>query len=307
MSFLGNRCSIVKWNWLLILLLVVSCTPGGSSPPLEESNYVSFDSAGELREYLAWTDDRVGLIGAHRGGPEPGYPENCLATFENAIQYSSCLIECDVRKTKDSILVMMHDATLDRTTTGTGAVIDHTLEELRELRLKDNEGEVTSYSIPTLAEVLRWAEGRAIVELDIKQSVEPEEIVAIIREHGAEPFTVVITYSTPSAIRYHDLNPELVISASARDLEGAGRLLTSGIDPLNLLVFVGVYEPSDSLYRLLHSHGIRAILGTMGNLDRRAEVRGYQVYSDLLLNGADILATDNVPLAAKAIAASPPN
>jgi glycerophosphoryl diester phosphodiesterase len=200
---------------------------------------------------------------------------------------------------------MIHDETLDRTTTGIGNVADYTLVELKELRLKDNEGAITSYVIPTLSEVLRWAKGRAIVELDVKRPVTPEAIVAIIREHHAETYTVVITYSTPSALRYYGLNPELMISASARDMEGARRLLESGIDPSNLLAFVGVYEPSDSLYALLHAHKIRTILGTMGNLDRRAEKRGSQVYSELIRSGADILATDRVPLAAKAIGNPP--
>ena len=285
----------------LSFLLMCAVLTGCSSQVSEESFHVSFDSAGELRDYLAWRDDRIALIGAHRGGPEPGYPENCLATFENALQYAPCLIECDVRMSKDSVLVMMHDESLDRTTTGSGAVADYTLAELKELKLKDNEGETTSYVIPALSEVLEWAKDRAIVELDIKRPVTPEAIVAIIQRYQAEAFTVVITYSTPSALRYHELNPDLMISASARDMEGARRLLASGIEPSSLIAFVGVYEPSDSLYALLHAHGVRTILGTMGNLDRKAEKRGFQVYNELIRNGADVLATDRVRLAAKAI------
>jgi glycerophosphoryl diester phosphodiesterase len=296
------------WTRCLLLLLfwaiLAGCSPHVSEDPFfvsEESYYVSLKTFEELNDYLAWTDDRVAMISAHRGGPEPGYPENCIATFENALQYAPCLIECDVRVSQDSVLVMMHDKTLDRTTTGIGLVSDHTLAELKELRLKDNEGETTSHVIPTLSEVLRWAKGRAIVELDVKLPVTPEAIVAIIQEHHAEMSTVVITYSTPTALRYYELDPELMISASARDMEGARRLLASGIDPTNLIAFVGVYEPPDSLYALLHAHDIRAILGTMGNLDRRAEKLGSQMYGELIRNGADILATDRVAPAAQAI------
>jgi len=289
------------WTRNLSCLLICAVLAGCSSHVSEESYYVSFDTAEELQDYLAWTEDRVALISAHRGGPEPGHPENCIATFENALKYAPCLIECDVRVSQDSVLVMMHDETLDRTTTGTGFVADHTLAELKELKLKDNEGEITSHVIPTLSEVLRWAKGRAIVELDVKRPVTPEAIVAIIQEHHAEMSTVVITYSTPTALRYYELDPELMISASARDMEGARRLFASGIDPKNLIAFVGVYEPSDSLYALLHAHGVRAILGTMGNLDRKAERRGAKVYGELIQNGADILATDRVAPAAQAI------
>lgn len=281
----------------LFALVLLAC-----SPAVEQGHYVSFSSPAELREYLRWTPDRPALLGAHRGGPMPGFPENCIATFENALAYAPCLIECDVRKTKEGELVMMHDNTLDRTTDGRGEVAHHTLGELAALKLKDNEGNATDHSVPTLADVLAWAKGRAIVELDIKAPVTPEEIVAAVAEAEAESFVIVITYDTERAVYYHRLNRELMISASARGTEGVRRLLASGIAPANLVAFVGVYEPPDSVYSMLHDAGIRAILGTLGNLDRRAKRLGVGVYREYLENGADILATDDVSLAARALA-----
>jgi len=267
----------------------------------QKKHYVSFVTTEELQTYLRWTPERPPLIAAHRGGPMPGFPENCIATFKNALSYAPCLIECDVRKSKDSILVMMHDRTLDRTTTGKGNVSEYTLNELKKLKLRDNAGEVTAYRIPTLAEILEWARDKAIVELDIKRSVTPEEVVAIIQEKHAESYTIVITYDIQQALHYHKLNPKLTISASAKGIKGTRNLLNSGIDSKNLLAFVGVYEPPEDVYRLLHDHGIRAILGTMGNLDRKASRHGFQIYNQLFKDGADILATDNVLLAAKAV------
>ncbi|MCD6204706.1 MAG: glycerophosphodiester phosphodiesterase family protein [Candidatus Marinimicrobia bacterium] len=264
----------------------------------QEKHYLAFESPVQLQEYFRWSPDKAPIISAHRGGPMEGYPENCIETFEHALLYAPCLLECDVAKSKDSVLVMMHDRTLDRTTTGSGPVGDYTLEELRRLYLKDNQGNVTPYRIPTLAEVLDWARGRAIVELDIKRSITPEEIVAMIREKQALNYTVVITYDTETAKQYHTLEPQLMISASARGIEGTQRLLESGIDPKCIVAFVGVYEPEKEVYDLLHENGIQAILGTMGNLDRKAEKHGISVYKKLIGNGADILATNNVPLAA---------
>ena len=292
-------------KWIRVSSLILLCAlQACSSQVATDSFRVSFDSAGDLRDYLTWTEESTALIGAHRGGPEPGYPENCVPTFENALRYAPCLIECDVRMSKDSVLVMMHDETLDRTTTGSGKVVDHTLAELKELKLEDNEGDVTAFSIPTLAEILEWAKGRAVLELDVKRPVTPEAIVDIVEAHDAEASVIVITYNLPAALRYHELNPELVISASARGIEGAERLIASGIDHANLIAFVGVSEPDRALYDLLHANGIRAILGTMGNLDRRAKARGADIYRDLIENGADVLATDNVQLAAEAIGRS---
>lgn len=285
----------------LTLLLVISGLLFFSLAQAQEKHYVSFETPEELQEYLRWTPEQKPIVSAHRGGPMNGFPENCIETFENALVYAPCLIECDVAKTKDSVLVMMHDRTLNRTTTGEGKVSSYTIKELKTLKLRDNQGNVTLYQIPTLAEVLDWARDKAIIELDIKKPVTPEEIAMIVREKQAEKFTVVITYDIPATVYYHRLNPQLMISASAKGVEGVRRLLESGVDPKCLVAFVGVYEPSKDVYDLLHKNGIRAILGTMGNLDKKAEKRGFKVYKKLLKNGADILATDNVVLVTRAI------
>ena len=195
----------------------------------------------------------------------------------------------------------MHDRSLDRTTTGQGLVENRSLTQLRQLNLIDTQGTVTGHKIPTLAEALRWARGRAIIELDIEGTVTPGEIVQAIKIQDAERCTVVITYDVPTAERYHDLNDRLVLSCSTRGIEGVTRLLESRIPATNLLAFVGVYEPPKEVYTLLHEKAICAILGTMGNLDRKANVSGAQTYIKLLQNGADILATDDVKLASEAI------
>jgi glycerophosphoryl diester phosphodiesterase len=290
---------VLRLVFFLFLVLALSC----ESP---EKHYQSFSSVEELQYYLNWAPGKTPLVSAHRGGPmagvgQSGFPENCLATFENALNYAPCLIECDVRKSKDGQLFLLHDETLERTTSGSGAISERTSVELGQLFLKDEAGKHTAYRIPTLSETLEWARGKAIVTLDVKRGVTAQEIAEIILRHKAESYSTVITYNLESALRYHQLNPELMISASAEGPEAARRLVESGIPPRNLLGFVGVYEPPREIYQLLHQHGIRAILGTIGNLDRKAEKEGLDVYVDLLKNGADILATDNVPLAAKAI------
>jgi len=280
----------------LLLLIVLVIT---TQIACQSNNYITLKDTESLQEYLRWSSDKSSIISAHRGGPMTGFPENCIETFENAMKYAPCMIECDVAKTRDSVLVMMHDNTLNRTTTSGGKIGDYSLAELKKIFLKDNEGNVTEYKIPTLGEVLDWARNKAIVQLDIKRSISAEEIVEIIREKNAESYTIVITYNIEDAVKYHQLNPNIVISASARSGDGVQRLLDSGIKPHCLVVFTGVYEPSVDVYDMLHENGIMAILGTMGNLDRKAAKNGMIVYKDLVENGADILATDNIELASK--------
>ncbi len=112
---------------------------------------------------------------------------------------------------------------------------------------------------------------------------------------------MVITYDLRAAELYHRLDDRLVLSCSTKGAEGVARLLKSGIPAANLIAFVGVYEPPGEVYALLHEKAICAILGTMGNLDSKARRNGIQVYIELLRNGADILATDEVELASEAI------
>jgi glycerophosphoryl diester phosphodiesterase len=230
-----------------------------------------------------------------------GFPENCIATFEQSLRFAPCLIECDIRESKDGTMVLMHDWSLDRTTTGRGPVDSLTLAQLRQLNLVDANGTVTEYRIPTLVEAIRWAKGRAILELDIKGNVTPHEVIQAIKAEDAESHVIVITYNLSTAELYHGLADNLVLSCSARSSEAVTRLLESSIPTASLIAFVGVYEPPGEVYALLHENGICAILGTMGNLDRKARRSGVQVYMELLRNGADILATDEVELASDVI------
>lgn len=196
---------------------------------------------------------------------------------------------------------MMHDNTLNRTTNGKGSVKNFTWKELQKLQLKDNEGNLTPYKIPSLAQVLNWAKGKAVLELDIKKEISPQEIVTIVEKYNAKSYTVVITYSLEATKQYHKLCPDLMISASSSCIPSSKRLLRSKIKHEKLMVFVGVSEPKKELYRQFHRAKIMCILGTLGNLDRKAKRKGIGVYIRFLENGANILATDNVPLAAKAI------
>jgi glycerophosphoryl diester phosphodiesterase len=248
---------------------------------------------GVLVDRLFWA--RIGA-GRVRGTPRTASPH-----LNDPCNLPPCLIECDVRKSKDGVMVLMHDWSLDRTTTGKGLVETQSLTQLKQLNLVDSNGTVTKFKIPTLSEALRWAKGRAILELDIKGTVTPQEVVQAIKTQDAERCVVVITYDLPTAELYHRLNDRLALSCSAKGVEGVTRLLESSIPPENLIAFVGVYEPPREVYALLHEKGVCAILGTMGNLDGKAKRAGVQVYTELLQNGADVLATDEVKLASEGI------
>ncbi len=265
--------------------------------------YRAFADADARAAYLRAGSTAGPLVSAHRGGPTPAFPENALVTFERALRYTPALIECDVRMTRDSVLVLMHDETLDRTTTGEGTVAGQPFEALRKLLLVDDRSIITPFRIPTLDEALAWSRGRTVLTLDVKDDVPPAHIVRAIRRMNAENRVVLITYTLAAAQHVHQLAPDLMISASAETLAEAQALLDSGIDHARLIVFTGVGEVKPDVIDLLHTHGIRAMLGTFGLVDDRAREGGAAVYQALIDRGVDVVATDMVPLAAEAVEA----
>jgi glycerophosphoryl diester phosphodiesterase len=290
------------WNRLfLITFLCVLGFQGCRFGAQDGDLPVGFKNADELRSYFQWSPDRRPLISAHRGGPVTGYPENAIRTFQHSFDVGANIIECDIRQTKDGHLVLMHDKTLDRTTTGRGDVVDYTLEELKRLELVDIHNTPTGDKIPTLEETCDWARNKAVLHLDIKDRVEPSLVISEIRNADAEGFAIVIVYNYENMMEYHHLNSELMLSVSAGTVESVQKLKEYDIPMENVQIFVGVSEPDPEVYTLLHDEKRYCILGTMHNLDNKAIKQGVRVYQELFRNGADILSTDNVDLAVEAV------
>jgi glycerophosphoryl diester phosphodiesterase len=99
--------------FLLSLILAVTIT---TSKAQTEINILKLKDSKECKEYFKHTGKDMPIISGHRGGTTTGYPENCEATFKNTLKYTPAFFEIDPRLTKDSIVVLMHDETLDRTT-----------------------------------------------------------------------------------------------------------------------------------------------------------------------------------------------
>lgn len=276
---------------LILLLFLGSCTSNFSTLSNDRTR-IELSSIDDLYQFLTYNEARIPLVSAHRGGPGPGFPENAIETFERAARSQPVIIECDVVMTKDSVLILMHDDRLDRTTNGTGLVRDFTYKELQELRLVDDQDSLTSYRIPSLEKALQWGAGKVIFTLDVKRGTPYKQVIDLIRKVGAEPYSIIITYSATQAALVHELAPELMISASIKKAEDLLRLNDLGVPDNRLVAFVGSSEPLPEVYDFLHEHGILCILGTMGNLDNQAKARGDALYFDLIDRGADILSTD---------------
>ena len=122
------------------------------------------------------------LIG-HRGYPAR-YPENTLASFEGAMQAGCDMIELDVTLTKDRKVVVIHDDTLDRTTTGTGPVRGHDLAEVKALDAGSwFDARLASERVPELWEVMELTAGRCMLNIEIKESAFEADYPADAIEH----------------------------------------------------------------------------------------------------------------------------
>lgn len=139
---------------LLLLALLIATLTATSQRPVDR-----------IIQQLQQPQSNQVLVAAHRADWR-NHPENSIAAIENAIAMGVDIIEVDLKKTKDGHLVILHDFTLNRTTTGKGKVEDLTLDSLQQLFLRNGYMLPTRHRIPTLEEVMLTVKGRAMINLD---------------------------------------------------------------------------------------------------------------------------------------------
>ncbi|MDD6471902.1 MAG: glycerophosphodiester phosphodiesterase family protein [Bacteroidales bacterium] len=140
------------------------------------------DRADKIRERLLNRDTNSVIVASHRGDWR-NFPENSLEGILNAIKMGADIIEIDLQRTADGELVLMHDATIDRTTTGKGRVEDITLDSIRKVNLRNGLAIRTTQKVPTLREVLVATKGKAMLNLD-KADRYFEQVMSILAETG---------------------------------------------------------------------------------------------------------------------------
>ena len=122
------------------------------------------DRIASLRNNL-FDDTHSVLVVSHRADWRNA-PENSLQAIKNCMAMGVDMVEIDLKKTKDGQLILLHDKTIDRTTTGKGKPEDYTLAELRQFRLRNGAGHKTDHVIPTFEEVMTLCKGKILVNVD---------------------------------------------------------------------------------------------------------------------------------------------
>lgn len=204
-------------------------------------------------------------ISAHRGGPAPGFAENAIPTFENTLRVApGTFLEVDIAQTADGVLVLMHDDRADRTTTGTGAIADLDMAQLLTFQLEDDNGQRVDARVPTLADALEWADGKTVLELDIKRGVRFEDVISAVEAANAMSRVVFVTYSVDGAARLARLAPQAMIYTTISNERELDALERRGVDLTRIVAWVGTDTPPASLVQALSARGVETRFGMFG-------------------------------------------
>jgi len=177
------------------------------------------------------------LIMAHRGASDE-LPENTLAAFQLALEQGADILETDIRLTRDNEIILMHDATVDRTTNGTGAVANLTLAEIKNLHTRRPQdpplrvgegvgGEVhhprpisqKAGEVPTLAEFLEFTATQSnpvpiALELKDDRFIQPraaDQLLRVLEQHHALARAVLLSFHGERVRACKRLAPQIPI------------------------------------------------------------------------------------------------
>jgi len=172
-------------------------------------------------------------VAAHRGGAAL-WAENGLTAFRNALALGADYLELDTHLTADGEVMVIHDPTLDRTTTGRGAVSAVRLADLASVRLKARDGSVTADTVPTLAQVLdtlKPSTAQLLLEIKVDAERKPypdieRTALALVDARGLRDRVIVMAFEAPTLTRVRALDPTirmaLLVSKTRVSRERAG-------------------------------------------------------------------------------------
>ncbi len=156
------------------------------------------------------------IVISHRGN-HVSTPENTIKSYENAIAVGADYIEIDLRTTKDSQLVIMHDGSIDRMTNGKGRVKDLTLSEILNYQVEEkSKPEWGKFSIAQFEEVLKLAKDKINIYLDFKEA-DVLKTYQMLLKYGVEKQVIVYINYPLQAKKWMEIAPEIPLIVSFPD------------------------------------------------------------------------------------------
>ena len=146
---------------LLILLLACFSLLDGTT----QTRNAAADRASAIVAEIHSPASKKVLVASHRGDWR-NYPENSLPAIRSAIEMGVDIVEIDLALTSDSVLVLCHDRTIDRTTSGKGLIAEITYDSIQRVNLRAGQNAVTHWKVPTLEEALILCKDKIVVNID---------------------------------------------------------------------------------------------------------------------------------------------
>ncbi len=243
------------------------------------------------------------MVVAHRGNWREA-PENSVWAIRKAIEAGADMAEIDLALTKDSVLILMHDRTIDRTTTGKGSPADYTLAEIQQFYLRDGAGHATQMRVPTLEEILKESKGKIFLNLDkgfdyiglVYPLLEKHDMLNEVLFKGNSDYE---TFNK----NYGHIKDRIVYMPIVRLEKGEGWELMNGFlknyPPYGFEFTVGETEENLIDFKSLREKGIRVWVNSLwynhnaGNHDDVA-LENPNVYDWYIKNNVNIIQTDRI-------------
>ena len=265
----------------LILLLLTLSMPAKTMA--QASNLDSI-----LKDFYQ-NHDRI-LVASHRAA-HTDYPENSLAAMREAIRIGVDIIEADVRETKDSVLIIMHDKDINRTTTGKGLVKDLTYAELQQFYLLHN-GKPTLEKIPTFEEALNIAKDKIMLDIDYKADGEraARNTYRAIEKTKTEKQVLFFLYDYKEAVDFRKMNSKIPLMPRAYTKEDVHAILQLGFAPI---IHADDKFYSDSLMSAIREKNIRVWSNALGKYDDMEKTTENSGFDKLLqMKQVNVIQTD---------------
>lgn len=250
----------------------------------------------EIRTHFLDANSKVVLVAAHRAAHN-NFPENSIPSIKEAIKLGVDIVELDVKVSKDGIPVLMHDGTIDRTTTGSGKPSDYTHEELMHFKLI-HKGDTTEEKIPTFDQALRLIKGKIMVDIDLKTD-QLDPIIADIKKNECEDHVFFFDNDYEALQYVNDVDEHFYLMPRAYSYEMADSAIVR-FKPEVVHIDFKFYN--QEVVQLIKSNNARIWINALGLPDMAFGTENEDKAIDRILEyGANIIQTDQPELLLKAL------
>jgi len=295
-SITSNTPKVVFTAAIVAFLGTLSSCKASTNPQTESkineraAQNAKFPSVLEL---FACKPDEAAFVAAHRGTHEGStFPENTTESLQALAAAKVMFAEIDVARLKDGTLILWHDGTWERGSTGKGPISASTWADAEKLLTKDTNGDLTSIRPSKFSDTLKWSKDKIYLEIDFKSSVDPKKVIAAIKNAGMIDQVILIAYNTEQALEFHKLAPTAALSVSTFKPGAIKALQVKGIPKSVMAGWTGRDPITPALESALRKNGIPILGASFFSLDDELQkTRNFQEYVNFA-KPADLVVTD---------------